>query len=270
MLLLDPINSITSVSFYRRIFKQKLGRTALYLAYMGAIFAVLATAAMKIRLGPSINETFHWLEKSAPVLTYQNGRFSSISPMPVILRHPEFADVVVEIDTTRTAPVSLQDMKASHAMAFLTATDFYMRRQDGTLEDYHFPKPPDPKPVTIDAAFYRHANRVLNRVLYPLAVVFVFLLFFVWKSLSSLVYSLAALWINMVQKANLPYPHLLNLSVYAQTLVVAIQAIFLFLPARIPLFSVIALFLTGLYLWLAIRTIRTPEAAASPPPAPVS
>ncbi|MHB2026436.1 MAG: DUF1189 family protein [Elusimicrobiota bacterium] len=259
MLILDPVNAITSVSFYRKAAKRTLGRAALYLCYLAVIFSILGDAALKIRLGPAINQTFDWLERAAPPLVFSGGKFSSTAPMPVVLRHPDYADIAVAIDTTRTTPVTEPEMESQGVTAYLTQSDFYLRRPNGTVEDRNFSDAKTDKPVTLDAAFYRSAGATLNRVLYPVALIGFFILFMVWKAIASLVYSLLAMAIGNLLGAERRYAELFNISVYAQTLVIVVQMIFLFMPTRPPFFSLAAFAATGTYLYLALR----PSAAES-------
>ena len=261
MILLDPVNAITSVSFYRKIAKQAFSRTVLYLVYLAAIFCVLGAVALKVRVGPALDQTFDWLAKSAPVLTFDNGKFSSPAAMPVVLRDPAYQDVAVAIDTTRTAPVTEKDMDGAGVTAYLTQSDFYLRRPNGTIEDRSFADTKTEKPVTLDAAFYQEAGALLNRILYPAAIFGLFAVFLVWKLLSSLFYSLVAMALNNALHAGRAYAELFNLSAYAQTLIIAVQIIFLFMPSRIPLFSLVALAVTGAYLYLALRPEEHQEAS---------
>ncbi|HVA67198.1 MAG TPA: DUF1189 family protein [Elusimicrobiota bacterium] len=263
MILLDPVNAITSVSFYRKIAKQAFSRTLLYLSYLALIFCVLGAAALKIRVGPALDQTFAWLAKSAPVLTFGNGKFSSPSPMPVVLRDPADTDIAVGVDTTRTAPITEKDMDDAGVTAYLTQSDFYLRRPNGTIEDRSFSDTKTDKPVTLDAAFYQQASALLNRILYPAAILGLFIVFLVWKLAASLFYSVVAMALSNLLHSGRPYAELFNLSAYAQTLIIAVQIIFLFMPSRIPLFSLLALLVTGSYLYLALRPEHPQDAAAA-------
>jgi hypothetical protein len=256
--ILDPINSITSLNFYRKVAAQSLGRTFLYLFYLAALFALVGTAAAKLRLDPAINETFDWLEKSVPTLTFSGGKLSSALTAPLTLRHPSVKDVAFTIDTTRTDPVTPQMMEDSQVIAYLTANALYLRQQNGRLDVYDLSKTPVLKPVVIDADFYREARTYLTRFLYPLALAFIFFAFAAWKACATLGYSLVALAVNSATGAGLEYGRLYSVSLYAQTLAAVVQAISLFTPAGIPFFPVLAAGLTSLYIGLAVKRIAQP------------
>lgn len=267
MLLLDPINGITSVAFYRKAAAQSVGRTALYLAYLSLILSVALTAAMKIRLGPALDETFVWLERSMPPLTYDKGRISSALAEPLTLRHPQVSDFGFVVDTARTEPVTPQLMEEQKVLGYLTATTFYLRQRTGKLEVFDLTKgAANPKPVVIGPEFYREAGRFMNLMLYPLGWAIAFVMFMMSLTAMSLGYSLVALAARAVVGVPLAYGALFNIAAYAQSLSVVIQTISLFTPVGLSMFSFPAFVFTCAYVILAVKGHAEPAA----PPAPAS
>lgn len=252
-MIFDPINSITSVDFYRKVAKQTVTRSFLYLAYLSAIFSLAATIALKVKVGPVIDETFLWLERSVPTLTFADGKLTAPDPTPATIRHPKYSEIAVTIDTARTEPVTPDILERNKVVAYVTGTAMYLMERPGEMRTFDFRTGGAGRPVVIDGAFYRSAARVMGRLLYPLSLLITFLLFMFWKSLASLAYSTLALAINAAARASLPYRDLFNISVHAQTLIIVIQAIFLFMPIGIPFSALVAVGLTGTYLWLAIK-----------------
>ncbi|MBI4375750.1 MAG: DUF1189 family protein [Elusimicrobia bacterium] len=259
-MILDPINSITSVNFYRKVAAQSVARSMLYLVYLALIFSLAGTIAWKLKVEPIVVDTFQWLETQIPAITFSNGRASSSLSGPTTVRHPNIAEIAFTIDTQRTEPVTPQTLQDSKVLAYLTANALYLQREPGRVEVYPLTNMQS-KPVIIDSAFYRSARSIMSRVLTFIVPVVILPLFFLWKTLSSLFYSLIALLINGVMGASLGYGSLFSISVYAQTIVIALQTIFLFMPRGIPLFPFIAVAVTGTYIWLAIRKNAETEPA---------
>lgn len=256
-MILDPINSITSVAFYRKVAKQSAGRSLVYLGYLALLFAVAATWAVKVRVMPVVAETFDWLEKTMPPLTFSGGKLSTPLQAPLTVRHPKMASVGVIIDSNRTEPVTPQMLEQNNVVGYLTGNALYVIRSPGQLEVYDFSKTAaagGSKPTVIDGEFYRNAAKLCGTIIYPSAAAASFLFFLAWKLLSSLIYSMVAMMINASTEAKLAYAPLFNISVYAQTLITVIQAMLLFIPGQVPMFSLAALIITGVYLWLAIKT----------------
>ncbi len=260
-MILDPLNAITSVNFYRKVAVQRVSRTIGYLIYVALLFALAATAAVKVRLAPEVEKACAWLGQAMPVLTLQNGKMSSATAAPVTVRYPELTDFAFTVDTARAEPVTADILDTNKVIGYVTSDALYLRGAQGRVEAYQFAKDASPKPVVIDAAFYQSASRVLVRLLYPLTLVFAFLFTAVWKIAAALFYALPAVMINAMMEGGLSFDALFNIAAYAQTLVIALQAIFLFMPTGIPGFPVIALISTGVYTWLAIKRLKEPPAA---------
>jgi len=269
-MLLDPVNAVTSFDFYKALAKQSFGRSLLYLAYIGLVFSLLATFALKLKIGAAVDDTFDWLAKSVPAMTYADGKLSSTAPMPLRLQSPRAPEIALMIDTTRTDAVSPQLMTDQKVTAYVTANALYLKQTNGELRVWDLSKPQGQpqagggpaQPIRIDADFFKSAGTVLDRVMYPVAFVIIFVLFVVWKLLTSVFFSLIGLLVNALGQGALEYGALLNLAVYAQTPAIALQVLSLFLPFAVPGGTIISLGLTTLYLWLAVK--RQSEPASLP------
>jgi hypothetical protein len=258
-MILDPVNSITSIEFYKKVAPQALGRTFMYLAYLGVLFSIVFTIFLKVRVWPSLQETFHWMETSVPAITFAKGRLSTPTDEKVTVRHPRVSEVAVVIDTRRTEPVTARNLAEEKASAYLTGGALYIMQPGGKVEVYDFSKVPTTETRVFDAKFYRELARDLRLILYPLGFAAAFAIFMAWKIAASLFYSLIALIVNGVAEAGLEFKPLFNLSVYAQTLVIVVQCILLLVPAQVPKFSLIAAVATTVYLWLAIKRLAPPR-----------
>lgn len=262
-MILDPVNSVASVDFYQKISRQSPLRSFGYVCYLALLFSVVSTVALKVKLGPVIEDTFTWLERSVPTLTIADGKVTSSNPLPTRLEHPKLTGVSVMIDTNRVEPVTPEQMEQDKVLAYLSSNAFYLKQQNGKLEVYPLGKSTaGQKPFTIDSAFFRNAGVILGRVLYPVALVVTFMIVLGWKGAASVAYSLMALMINAMANGGLNYVPLLNIAIYAQTLATAVLALSLFLPFAIPGLSLISLFLTGVYIWLAVKRHSSPSSPA--------
>ncbi|MFA6029747.1 MAG: DUF1189 family protein [Elusimicrobiota bacterium] len=261
-MILDPVRSLVDFPFYREVPKKSIAETVGYLAYIGLVFALLSLIALYARVGPRIDEGAEWAAVNIPTMTLEKGKLSSALPGPVRIQHPASERLAFVIDTTRTTPVAPAELAASTASAFVTQNTVYVLNND-KMEAYDLGRAQNAEPVKLDAAFYRNAAAVLKKVLYPIAFFTTWLVFFVWKHLSALVYSLLGLLISAGLKAELEHGPLYRAAVYAQTPVIVLQAVMLFLPRPIPYFGLLSLILVGVYLWQAIRQMR--PAPAAPP-----
>jgi hypothetical protein len=253
-MILDPVNSITSVQFYKKVAKRSIPAAFGYLAYLALLFSVASVFAVRARLMPSLLETFAWMEQNVPTITYAKGEVAVAGPQPLTLRHPKAPELGLIIDTGRVEPVTPKTLDDAKALAFLTKTALYIMERPGAINVYDFSKmATGSEPVVIDAKFYRSAGEILPSLLYPAAFLIAFLGFMAWKTVSTVFYSLVALMINGMFEGPLLFAPLALISLHAQTLVVVLQAMALFLPGRIPGFQVLAWVITGVYICLAVK-----------------
>lgn len=259
-MLFDPVNAVTNLEFYKAVAKQSIGRSFLYLAYVGLIFSLLATFALKVRIGGAVDDTFAWLETAVPPMTYAGGKLTSTAPMPMRLQSPRVPDVAVMLDTNRTDAVSPQQLDEQKVTAYVTATAIYLKESNGQLRVWPLTgqNAQQQQPVKIDADFFKSAAVVLDRVMYPVAFVIIFALFMIWKAAASLLFSVIGLLVNSLARGTMDYNGLLNVAVYAQTLVIGLQIVTLFLPFALPGATFISLAVTTLYLWLAVKRHSEP------------
>lgn len=251
-MFLDPVNAITSVSFYKKLSAQRLGRTFGYLAYLGLLFSIVFTVMLRTRVWPILEGTFHWMETSIPTITYANGRISTPTNERLILRYPAMPQIAVALDTARTSPVTAQEMLDAKVLAYATSQTLHVMKSGDQIEAYDLSKGSG-KPFVLDAKFYQDLAKGIAMILYPAGFISCFLAFLIWKSFSALFYSCIALVINGACEAKLEYKSLFNISAYAQTFLIAVQAILLLVPTHIPFFPLLAVAATGTYLWLAIQ-----------------
>lgn len=261
-MFLDPINAITSIDFYKKVAKQSVGRTAAYLALLSLLFTLALTVALKVKVGPAIDDTFVWLEKTMPKLTFDNGKLSADPAVAVTLRHPKIEEVAIVIDTARTEPVTAADLEKAKVSAYITGSAMYLTPAPGEVRVHEFgaaPNKPGQQPVVIDSKFYSELARVTRLVLYPSLMIVVFVFFASWTLMSTAFYSLVSLGANTVANAGLDYKSLFNIALYAQTLITALQAIFLFMPVGLPLAPLVSLIITTTYIWLAVKANSQPQ-----------
>ena len=251
-MILDPINAITSINFYKKVSAQRLGRTFGYLAYLGLLFSLVFTVMLRTRLWPLLEGAFHWMETDVPTITYANGRLSTPTNERLILRYPALPQIAVALDTARITPVTAQEMADAKVLAYATSNALHVMKGAGRIEAYDLSKGPG-KPFVLDAKFYQDLARGISMTLYPAGFVACFVVFCLWKALAAIFYSLIALISNGASESGWEYKPLFNISAYAQTFLVVVQAILLLVPSRIPFFPIIAVVATGTYIWLAIR-----------------
>ncbi|MBI4386407.1 MAG: DUF1189 family protein [Elusimicrobia bacterium] len=263
-MFLEPIQSVVDFSFYRKVPERSAARTVGYVFYLGFVFSGLATIALARQFGPLLRESIDWAANSIPPIVFADGKASSALAGPTIIRHPRIGDVALLIDTNRTTAVAAQELNEQKVSVYLTQNTLYLMTSPEKMEHYDLAKSNATRGFTIDANFYRKLGHTILRLFYPIAWLFAWMSFVVWKLSASLFYSLFALAIDVKTASGLPYKSLWRIAVYAQTPVVWLQTVVLFLPRHIPGFFLIAWGVAALYLWQALKQHQPAAQAAEP------
>ncbi len=249
----DLLGSIASAQAYRRFAVEKTSRTILYLFFIASLFTIGGGFAMQLRVGPIVDETFDWLGAEVPALTFSSGKVTSSDPAPKRLVHPKAAEVAVMIDTTRTEPVTLKTMQDAKVLAYLTNNAFYIEQQQGKIEIYDLSKAALERPMVVDAKFFREASGALKKIVYPLAVLTVFAFAAAWTAFAGLLYALLAMLLNSIAGGKLSFGSLYQITLHAQTAALLVRIVMAFLPFLIPMSGLVTIFITSVYLWMAVK-----------------
>ena len=249
----DLLGAVASAQAYRRFAAQKASRTVLYIFFLSLLFTIGGTIAMKIKVGPVIDETFTWLETSVPTLTFAGGKVTSTAEAPVRLIHPKAPEVAVMIDTSRTTPVVAADMREAKVLAYLTNNALYIEERPGEIRAYDLSKAALERSTTVDAKFFREAGSAVKTVVYPLAIVTVFVFAAAWTAFAGLLFALLGLVLSSLTGASLSFGALYQIAVHAQTASLLLRVVMAFLPFFIPLSGLLTMLVTAAYLWLGVR-----------------
>ncbi len=260
----DLLGSVASTQAYRRFAAEKASRTVLYLFFISLLFTVGGSIAMRLRIGPIVDETFAWLATEVPTLTFSAGKVTSSDPAPKRLVHPMATEVSVMIDTARTEPVTLQTMKDAKVLAYLTNNALYIEQQQGRIEIYDLSKAALERPVVVDAKFFRDAAGALKRVVYPLSILTVFVFAATWTAFAGLLYALFAMLLSSIAGGALSFGTLYQVAIHAQTTALLIGIVKAFLPFPVPMSGLTTIIITSVYLWLAVKANAAAAADTSP------
>jgi hypothetical protein len=259
----DLLGAVASTQAYRRFAAEKAGRTVLYICFLSLLFTVFGSIAMKLRVGPAIDQTFEWLEKDVPTLTFEKGKVSAASPEPKRIAHPAAPEVAVMIDTARTTPVTAQDLKDQKVLAYLTNSALYIEERPGEIRSYDLGKAAADKPVVVDAKFFRDASSAVKTVVYPLAIVTVFVFAGLWTAFAGLFFALLGMLFGSIAGATLTFGSLYQIAIHAQTASLLVRVVMAFLPFFIPMSGLLTFLITAVYLWLGVRAVAQGAQAVS-------
>jgi hypothetical protein len=259
----DLLGSIASKQAYRRFAAEKASRTVLYLFFISLLFTIGGSIAMQVRIGPVVDETFDWLGKEVPSLTFSNGKVTSAEAAPKRLEHPKAPEVALMIDTSRVEPVTLQLMREKKVLAYLTNNALYIEQQSGHVEIYDLSRAAQDRPMVVDAKFFHDAAGALKKVVYPLAVLSVFAFAAAWTALLGLLYALLGMLMTSMAGGTLSFGPLFQIAIHAQTTSLLLRIVMAFLPFMVPMSALLSIVITAVYLWMAVKANAEAAAATS-------
>ncbi len=257
-LFLAPLYSLFSLGFYRGIIRSRLRSGFLYLVYLSVIATLLMSVWLVRRGIPQMNSFLEWAKSQMPTLTWTPEGLVMNAASPQTMVHPELGPLVI-FDMNRT-DVDLGTMQ--NVVMFVTSKKIFVRQGLNQIKAYDLTRI-SAKGGQGEAAGAVPINGETLQKFYDsvrpwfvvLGILFFFIFFLVWKFLAALLYSWVGLLINFLRRPRLNYSAILNVSFFALTAVTLIQLLQLLFPflGRLPFGFAGSLFVTGIYLFLAIK-----------------
>lgn len=264
MFILDPVNAITSIQFYRKVAAQPRKRSVGYLAYMAVLFTAAFTVFTALRIVPPFQDLMGWMAQHVPPMTFADGKVASGADVPTTVRHPDFPDMGLMIDTTRTDAVTPQMMDENKVRVYITGNAMYLMNKPGRVEVNDLSRTKGPA-VEIGPQFYHEFASIFPIVIYAVALTLSFFGFLVWKAFATLFYWTMALTMNSGMDTGLSNEALAGIALYAQTLGTVIGIILLLTPPSLPLGAhiMIGVITTSSYMALALGAIKNAKAPST-------
>lgn len=261
-ILLAPIYSFFSTSFYKRVIRYSVGKGFLYLAFLSFIYALLILFFFWTPFKPNVDKFVDWFAANLPQLTLtKEGVVTSVT-QPFELKNPVYGSVLV-INTTQDGIEKMPE-----TLIYMTKTKLVFKNPNrNELRVFELVPSTEEakakwKDFVLTGPFLEGWYKKLVPIVIPAILIAVFWMFFVWKILASLFYSLIALIINLFRREKLGYTKLLTLSMFALTPVAVLQMIGMFIPRMgLALNFFTSIILTSLYLALGILATqeKSPE-----------
>jgi hypothetical protein len=253
-----PVLSLFSLAFYRKALKSSPATGIIFLLYFSLVASMIATLAFSTVLLPQAGEFMVWLKPRMPEINFTAQGVVSPVAQPFTLEHPKFGKLLI-LDT---AAAEIAPEKIPDAMIYITKTKAVVRNE-GRGESRILSLVPtgeqlaDFKPFQVTGevleTWYKKSIPLICVVVFSL----VFIIFFVWKVLAGLIYSLAGLALNLFRTEKLKYAAVFNVTLFALTPVSLLQLLSFFpLPFRMSVNSLTSFLITVIYLAIAILYIK--------------
>ncbi len=259
---LSPIQSLYSLSFYKKVLRYPLRCGFLFLLYLSLLFSIWASLLFYRRSLPSIDEFVTWMGANLPQINLTQQGLELEKKEAVLLTHPRFGPLIY-IDPTidspnqeqmGQAPILLTHTKAVYHNANTGEIRMQSLVPNLTAKGW--------KPAVITG---KKVLMVWKRMRPLIAIFFfgiVFAATFVWKLLAALGYSLVSLVLNLLRKNRLSYKQLINATIFA----LAPPSVLQWISWQFPVLQLATHFfiifpVTVLYIGIAILATQEKEPA---------
>jgi hypothetical protein len=252
-----PLMAWFSGALYRDVARNWTGVSFQYLFVLVAISWLVTMALLWTRMAQLVDRPdAQAVIRQIPAISITSGRLSIDKPSPYFIRDPATGKPVVVIDTS-DKPLELEE---SDERVLVTATRVVARKSAFETREYD---------LSSISSFRFDQNQVrswlkalqtwLPPVLFLLCLPFVF----AGHALQAVVYGAIGLAFSGISKANLTYGALMRLSVTAMTPVIVLSTIQILAGINIPYWSLLAVLVVLVYLFIAVRSSRPPDGAPS-------
>lgn len=226
-----PVLSFFSRRLYGKILTKHIGHGFLYLFYLSFLFVLLSVFLNQFIVAPIYKDFSTWLASSSPELEITAAGLETPVQQPYLIKHPVFGPLFL-IDTSKDLNALNSD---TSKVPILIGKDHVLIRNPARQEtrSYDLGKimkqvEQSSQPVRITKAVILELLNRLYNILVPIVLSIAFVIFFLWKVVAALFYSLIALLLNLFRKEKLSYGKLFTLTCFAMSPVVIIQWISLF------------------------------------------
>lgn len=232
--LLAPVLSFFSRRLYAGLHHSSAGRGFAYLAYLTCLFSMLIFFLCQYLLLPLTSSFTEWLVHTTPEIQLTSSGLQLIESkanakvsQPYLVKHPAFGPLYL-IDMNKSTAAELL---ADQSKAFiLVGKEHIVIRNTSRNESRVFElkeamaqiqKTNQPIPLT--KKMMRELLSKIQGFVIPFVLLLFAPIFFVWKLLVALIYSLVALILNQFRKEKLRYGSLFTIACFAISPLTVIQ-----------------------------------------------
>ena len=222
-------------SFYRTVFEQSPGRTAVYLILLSAHLAAVLTLATAIHSAQILG----WVEDNFPPLEITDGELDVSADQPLILKYPGVSMVTFVFDTTG---VYNDPRQLSDPAVLFTREKLHVLYLD-SVQTYNWKDLP--------VRGFGEFLRMVKVAYFPVAYLSLFMYSMVEKVILALLLSSIGVLATSAYEIRLPFVYYLTITAYSLTPAVIIELGVSMTGMGSWVLSLICLLTAGIYTYMA-------------------
>ncbi len=239
--------STTNFRFYKEVAFQKVSKSIGYFFLFILLITLILSMKFSTALIQGMGEVSKELGDRLPEIRIENGVVSTDVQEPFVIEEKNFIFIIDTTEKTTTIDPSYKQG------ILLTKNKLIHKQSEIETRAYDLSKI---KSFTLNKEAMERWKETFSRFALPILLVSLFPYFILVKLIQILLFSLIALIMNTVTKANLKYENLFNISLFALTPPVLLATIFNLAGLKVPLFGLLYVAIYIIFLIGGIRSCR--------------
>ena len=263
--------SITKIEKYPEMAVEGVGRALSYMAKLVAILAIVLSIWMTYRTYEMVNTGIDYLENEFPNFTYKDGILQlESSEQPLIIESEQFGKIIIDTNTDSEEKINEYTNSISEYSSGIVFTKEKASLKNGTVAgtvSYNYKDIFSGMNITElnkqDIINYANSKQVMTLYISVFITLFMysFIMYFITTIWYVAIISILGLLVTVILKMRMRYVAIFNMSVYAVTLSVILNIIYLivniFTNFVIQYFQVMYIAVATIYLIAAILIMKS-------------
>lgn len=263
--------SITKIETYPEMAAQGLGKANTYLTKIVAILTLVLCLGIIYQTNQAVREGVHYLENKFPEFSYKEGNLNVESDKPITIAEDKFVIGKIIVDTKIESEEEINkyiNEVAQSGNGVIILKDKIILKNDavaGTI-NYNYKEMLSQMGITEftkqDIINYANSAKIVNLYISIFLTVFIysFIMYFLTTVTNALLLSVFGYLTTWVAKIKMRYVAIFNMSVYALTLSVILDMIYItvnvFIDFNMKYFQVMYVAVAAIYLVAAIFLLK--------------
>lgn len=238
--------SIQDFGFYRRIFRQPLKDSLIFLLFFSVLVSVLSTIITFIYLSPDIRDFFSWAKENAPAISVSEGVLSVEAEQPLVLKYRGGETWMLVFDTTGV----YKNTSDFNEPVILLGSEELVLRIKGQVQTYSWR---DFGTFEVNSENIDFLSLSLQGMILPLGFFFHFLIALISKSLQATLISPLAYSVANSYGVRLPFRSSFSIALYSLVPATALDLLVKASGMNISFFMFIYITAAIIYTYLATK-----------------
>jgi len=240
------LSSILDFGFYRKIFRQPLKDSLIFLLCFSVLVSLMSTIITFIYLSPDIRHFISWAKTNVPAISVTEGVLNIEAEQPLVLKYRGDESWILVFDTKGV----YKDTSDFNEPVILLGREDLQLRIKGQVQNYSWK---DFGTFTVNSGNIDILSLTLQLIIIPLGFLFYFLMSLISKSIQAILISPLAYSIANSYGVRLPFRSSFSIALYSLVPATALDLLVKASGMNIPFFMFIYITAAIIYTYLATK-----------------